>query len=988
MKDTINRKKLFIAYSLIFAVMCPIVYYQFFAGGRSFIWYWDGWNQHFKALIYYSRWLKDAAHTILIEHSLNIPTYSFSFGYGADIYSTLHYYVIGDPLNLLSVFFSADRMVYLYNFLILLRLYLAGFCFINFVLYTMGGDYNQPATNTVEHTKNLLARIKPNLWTAHTGILAGTFTYVFCGYALYAAIRHPYFSNPMIYLPLILLGVEKVLREKKPLTLILSVFLSAVSNFYFFYAIVLLTVLYVLFRLSVLYAPLRTSEGIGKMLKNMFFAIMKIAGFALIGVAMSAVILLPVILLFMGDARSGSGYIYSGLYRRAYYEKFPATFLAGTQAGDWTILAYSALTLPAVLLLFLQKKKYTALKIGFLMLTLFLLLPVAGHIFNGFSYVSNRWNWGYGMLNAYILVLMWPKLFALTKKEFCLLAAATSIYTILALLLLNRSGYSETSHVYFQFILAGTAVLCFGAALLYRRKTALLTPVLSVLCLLLTFGSIWKHSYFFFVTEEYVEDFIEIASIPDRLEKNEGATIKKLDDNTFWRYTSPKITRNITILNGLSNTQYNWSLANGNIPQFFKSLHLAECMSYIWSGLDNRTIPNTLLGVKYYVAETAKPQKAFVPFGYLAVNADGSPAKTSASGENVKSKSKYTIYKNQYALPLGYTYEGYLLSENYNALSAAGRQEAMIQALIVDEPVDGFSPVTPTLTASNPAYKIRFSSDHITKQGNSFVVTKNGASIRLTFTGGKNSETSLLLTGLSYEGRPKYTLYNDDPEIDPNHLFTKADWDALSPETKKARKRTAAYYLEPDQLKFSVELELSDGTIIEKELPYNTPRYIWYNDVQDYLLNLGYHEQEAVSLRIRFPYIGTYRFEELGIVCQPMEQYADSALSRGKEVLENLDLHNDNASFSTSLITGTINLSSPKLLCLSIPYSDGFTAYVDGKETKLIKANLMMMALPLSAGEHEIKLIYRTPGLTAGFLISVFGCIILCAVLYRKRKDS
>ena len=141
-------------------------------------------------------------------------------------------------------------------------------------------------------------------------------------------------------------------------------------------------------------------------------------------------------------------------------------------------------------------------------------------------------------------------------------------------------------------------------------------------------------------------------------------------------------------------------------------------MSYIWNGLDNRTIPNTLLGVKYYVAETAKPQKAFVPFGYLAVNADGSPAKTSASGENVKSKSKYTIYKNQYALPLGYTYEGYLLSENYNALSAAGRQEAMIQALIVDEPVDGFSPVTPTLTASNPAYKIRFSSDHITKQGN------------------------------------------------------------------------------------------------------------------------------------------------------------------------------------------------------------------------------------------------------------------------------
>lgn len=56
-------------------------------------------------------------------------------GYGADILTTLHYYTIGDPLNLLSALVLPQYTEYLYNFLILLRMYLAGAAFSAYCLY-------------------------------------------------------------------------------------------------------------------------------------------------------------------------------------------------------------------------------------------------------------------------------------------------------------------------------------------------------------------------------------------------------------------------------------------------------------------------------------------------------------------------------------------------------------------------------------------------------------------------------------------------------------------------------------------------------------------------------------------------------------------------------------------------------------------------------------------------------------------------------------
>ena len=42
--------------------------------------------------------------------------WDMNIGYGSDILTTLHYYVIGDPLTLLSVFVPAEHTETLYEF--------------------------------------------------------------------------------------------------------------------------------------------------------------------------------------------------------------------------------------------------------------------------------------------------------------------------------------------------------------------------------------------------------------------------------------------------------------------------------------------------------------------------------------------------------------------------------------------------------------------------------------------------------------------------------------------------------------------------------------------------------------------------------------------------------------------------------------------------------------------------------------------------------
>ncbi|MGN0465924.1 MAG: YfhO family protein, partial [Lachnospiraceae bacterium] len=330
----------FTAYTIMFCLICLVAFQSFYKNGLSFLWNPDGLTQHYNALAYFGEYLRTIVGNFRVTGNFELPMWNFNIGYGSDIITTLHYYVIGDPLCLLSFFVKRQHTETLYNFLIIFRLYLVGISFSIFGI-----------------------KMKENKF----GVFLGTLTYTFCMYALYTCVKHPYFINPMIYFPLLVLGVEKILRKEKPYLFIFMTFISAASNFYFFYMLSILIFLYTVIRFFHKYKK--------KRLKMLVYHLSHFIVYYLVGVAMSAFLFLPVVIALLSSSRITTKYNINLLYSLTYYENLLPGIISDTSAGYFTFISLSAVAFVSLLLIFFQRKKYTQLKIGILIFTIFLIFP-------------------------------------------------------------------------------------------------------------------------------------------------------------------------------------------------------------------------------------------------------------------------------------------------------------------------------------------------------------------------------------------------------------------------------------------------------------------------------------------------------------------------------------------------------------------------------------------------------------------------------------
>lgn len=174
MKKRSPRTRFFWCYTLGFLLCAAGCYCWFLIKGKTLIVDSDGWRQHFAAFVYLGQYGREVARTLLTTHKLVLPQWDFSIGLGSDVLTTLHFYAIGDPLDLLSVVCPTRYAAYLYSFLSLLRLYLAGLAFGAFCF--------------VKRQRRV------------GGVTVGALVYVFTLYSLFIVSHHPFFALPKIFL--------------------------------------------------------------------------------------------------------------------------------------------------------------------------------------------------------------------------------------------------------------------------------------------------------------------------------------------------------------------------------------------------------------------------------------------------------------------------------------------------------------------------------------------------------------------------------------------------------------------------------------------------------------------------------------------------------------------------------------------------------------------------------------------------------------------
>ena len=408
-----KKDRTYMKYTILFCIICFIVFFAFIKYNRSFVWQGDGIKQHFAILYDFNQMIRNMFQN-------GIPMISWNMGLGLDVIGQYSYYVIGDPFAYISLLFPMEHLETAYNVLVLLRMYCVGLTFIAYCKYTKKESIN---------------------------ILLGSIIYVFCGFILYAGIRHPYFTNAAIFLPLTLLGIEKLLKENKKAFLTFIIFTSAVSNYYFFYMITIIAVIY-----GVIKYIFEYNNGIKVFFKKFGSAVLCY----IIGILMASIILLPTVHAFFNSARTES--IEVTTYIQGFYSFFFMGIIS-LRFKNWAVIAVSSIVILLIPILFtkLKDKEARSFLALFIITTIMLLFPQVASMMNGFSFPSNRWVFAYSFVLSYIVVLCFNSKLQYSKKQKILMLIILVIYTIVGICITkfnikkNSDYYACRSNSIFNF---------------------------------------------------------------------------------------------------------------------------------------------------------------------------------------------------------------------------------------------------------------------------------------------------------------------------------------------------------------------------------------------------------------------------------------------------------------------------------------------------------------------------------------------------------
>ena len=965
-RKVVSKGKYYLIYTLLFSITAVLVYSAFIINRNSFIWSSDGFRQHYMALSYLGRWGRQILKTLLKEHTISVPMWDVNIGYGSDILTTLQFYGFGNPFYITSVLVPMRYTEYLYNVLTIVYLYFAG---ISFSVYCF--------------------RMKKH----PDAVLAGAIGYVFCGYVIFVSIRHPFFLLMLLYLPLLLTGAEKVLHLENPALFIFMVFICGISNFYLFYMLVAGVVLYVFIRVF-----------IGKEVpgwKKKILTLLRFTLYGFLGVMMAGVILLPVIYVFLTAARVENPPAHFPLYDLNYYKKLITSFLSIDSAGSFTYLGFSAPALLAVILLF-AKKGYRELKAGIAVTTLMLCIPFAGRVMNGFAYVSNRWCGLYAFIIAYILVTIWPCFFELDRRKIIYLSACTGIYYLVLILLRAGKNTFANAGLLFAALFAAAAV-----STGHKERNAYSRRIGGFFLTALVVISSSLNAYYFYAPEEgnNVSNHIDTGRAYEAAMSKDAGTIAKAvvpENGVYDRYEG-SMAWNDNAFVGIPGISFYWSLANGLISQFQQEVlfHASSFKTSIdYYGNNRRTFLNALSGVRYLVHKGAETK--FLPYGYTKQGtyyATGKRKKAFVkkykSELNTKKLSeaerkqvhdnfpRYTVYENAYPLSYGYTYDSFFTRESYEEMTPAQRQEALLQGVLVEkEDSDKINDTMPQIAPEFSGRELPYTADHDSRivdlAENSYLVTKDHATLTLKFEKVPDSETYFAVSGLNVDAMTQLELYLDDDAVNfPKTVYD----DALTvyERNQVLRKNREDNSWSDENNRYQIYIKTDHSSVL---LSDKSERFEYYEGEEDFLINLGYMEEGTDTITVDFPTAGIYSFKQMQVIAQPMEGY--------EQRIQKLSEDHPSVRFDTNTILSDVTLKEDKLLCLAFPYDKGWSAVIDGKETPIMRVNTMFMGFPLKAGTHSIVLRYRTWGLRDGILITLagFAVFVVLLVIWNRKKGK
>lgn len=855
-------------YTFFFIILTLIIYMPFFLRGASFIVSADGFNQYYPVLAYCGKYYCEFFNCLI--HGMEIPMYDFSIGFGDDIITTLNWFGFGDVFSLLSALVPIDYCSFLYTALILLKMYLAGLAFSRFCMY---------------HKIN------------NSYILLGAYIYTFSGYSLSYGMITQNFTNVMITLPFFALALDQILDSDKECrlsrVLVLTCFVQALSGFYFLYMELLFCVFYFSIRCFVIN---------GFDIKKMLVKGMSIVVQCVLGISMAGMIFIPVLYAYINSPRSAeSSFSFKSLFS-TYSTSQVLTKMDGllTGPGYETGLGILIVTVASILLLYSKKRELIDIKILLGIVLIGYWLPGVGVIMNGFSYSIDRWIFMVYFMLAYVTVIKLPYINEINKYHLSIMGAILLIWIMISFWRNGINTGSMIRTIMFSVIWIVT-IIGFGMKKTTEKQidfhyALFYLTLIGIVCIGMINngpralgGKGWSAAF-------------EKNDVYSRIMDSEFAKISRnCEDEKFLRTDIYDTSINAALVTGTRGTSSYFSISNPSVYRFLSAYNVSSGIlgsAFTMQGLDGRKAMEMVLSVDSYT-------------------------------DNVLTQY---IHENSYALPFGYTYDSYMVLEDFDELDSLEKNALLTKTVVIDHELKQIKKYEEETKYWKPL-PMKSEYMNIKRVAERLLVQENS-----------------VITVLSDE------LIKDE---------------------------TNEYYLFLEDFIYYGDNMYTDLTIAGKTIRLR-PQGSYNGQQNDFLIKIPVEEVEKNNGKIDILFAEKSEFYLKNVELRELDvsTYSSDYQRLSEEYLQNVVVHGNQ-------ITGSLKNERPKILFMSIPYSKGWSCKIDGEKTEIMNANIGFSAIEVPEGQHKIEWKYETPGIHIGAICTSIGWglfMIFCLMEKRRKK--
>lgn len=476
-------------------------------------------------------------------------------------------------------------------------------------------------------------------------------------------IRHvtywEFFADAMLWLPLLLIGVEKIIKEKKAGWFIAAVAISLFDNFYFAYINFLVVGIYIIFRWI---NPLSSKET------SKIEQIKIYVGSGLAGFGISAISFIPAV------------YSYVNNHRLPYEEPIPFFGIPDNLLIDGRIIILPAFVVLCLCIFSFYKQAIFRLFACLTMLSiLFHFSPQIASVFNGFSAPQYRWEYFLSLTAGGVVATGLHHIQQITKRQaFLAIVCTLSIYVIAygahfgVLRFMNKDFSFFTLKTIYLPIAAMITLIFFALYKWKKNQRMLILFAVVFVCV-----NIYTNNVYQMVVLPSAEgphavtkEFMESDTYNGKDQRELVSKIQEKEGDSFYRIDWMAKTRNNTpIVQDFNGFSVYSSILNKHLLFYYLydlEIDMGRESVSRYMTLGNRANLYSILSGKYMITEKGK--KA-IPYQF----------------KEIFSAGNYLAYENTNSLPFFRTTNTVYAENDFENASMIAKERAMIQGIILNK---------------------------------------------------------------------------------------------------------------------------------------------------------------------------------------------------------------------------------------------------------------------------------------------------------------